>query len=153
MICPGLHCPGCSDGQSLGILAAAVAALVLADRVVPWVADRIFWIGGTLALCFALATAASMWLETRTRRREAAWGAARGILSRADVILPVPSREPVAAAVLPQAVTAAQPATIAAPQVVNVFNVFGVPAAQAAVIRTMLPGQAGDAITEGKPQP
>jgi hypothetical protein len=62
MSCPGLHCPGCSAGQSLGILAAAVIGLAAAETV-EWVAERIWWIGGTLAACFALAIAASMALE------------------------------------------------------------------------------------------
>jgi hypothetical protein len=86
MSCPGLHCPGCSDGQSLGVGVGAIVALVLADAAVPWVADRIWWIAGTVALCFALATAASMALERRSDRRAAAWGAEHGILSRADVL-------------------------------------------------------------------
>ncbi len=92
MGCPGLHCPGCSSGQSLGILAAAAAAVVVAYETVQWVADRIWWIGSTVAVCFALAVAASMWLEQRSDRRAAEWGAARGIRSRADVILPYPVR-------------------------------------------------------------
>ena len=41
MSCPGLHCPGCSDGQTLGLAGGAVVLLVLADAAVPWVADRI----------------------------------------------------------------------------------------------------------------
>lgn len=137
MICPGLHCPGCSDGQSLGIVGAAAVLLVLADAAVPWVADRIWWIAGTVALCFALATAASMALERRSDRRSAAWGAARGIRSRADVILPGPDR--------PAEVTAepVRPA-IAAPQIVNIFN-FGADATRsAAIIRQALPGTPGD---------
>ena len=92
MSCPGLHCPGCSDAQSAGILAAVVVGLVVADRLVPWVADRIWWIGGTVAACLILATAAGMWLERLADRRAAEWGAARGIRSRADVILPEPVR-------------------------------------------------------------
>ncbi len=92
MPCPGFHCPGCSEGQSLGIAAAAVVGLVLADQAVQWVAERIWWIGGTLAVCFALAVAASMWLETQAARRGARFAAAHGILSRADVILPEPVR-------------------------------------------------------------
>jgi len=81
-----LHCPGCSEGQSLGIAAAAVVGLVLADETVQWVAERIWWIGGTLAVCFALAVAAGMWLEAWAERRAAAWGAAHGIVSRAAVL-------------------------------------------------------------------
>jgi hypothetical protein len=84
--CPGLHCPGCSEGQSPGIVAGAALGLVLLDQTVQWVAERIWWIGGTLAVCFALATAASMWLEARADRRGARFAAAHGILSRADVV-------------------------------------------------------------------
>ena len=78
-----------------------------------------------MALCFALATAASMWLERRSGRRAAAWGAARGIRSRADVILPDPgymtavTGEPV------------RPA-ITGPAIMN-FNFYGADATQAAV--------------------
>ena len=92
MSCPGLHCPGCSGGQSLGILAAAAGAVVVAYDTVQWVAERIWWIGGTLAACFALAIAAGMWLEAWADRRGARFAAAHGILSRADVILPGPVR-------------------------------------------------------------
>jgi hypothetical protein len=92
MPCPGLHCPGCSRGQSAGILAAALVGLAVADELVQWVADRIWWIGGTAAVAFALAVAASMWLEGWHARRGARFAAAHGILSRADVILPDPVR-------------------------------------------------------------
>jgi hypothetical protein len=88
MSCPGLHCPGCSAGQSLGILAAAIIGLAVAAETVRWVAERIWWIGGTLAVCFALAVAGASWLERWADRRGARFAAAHGILSRADVILP-----------------------------------------------------------------
>jgi hypothetical protein len=88
MSCPGLHCPGCSGGQSLGVAGGVVLGLVLLAAAVPWVAARIWWIGGTAAACFALAVAAGMWLGRRNDRRAAEWGAARGIVSRADMILP-----------------------------------------------------------------
>ena len=85
MSCPGLHCPGCSEGQSLGIAAAAVAGLWLLDQTAQVVAEYIWEIGATVAACFALAVAASMWLEARTGRRAAAFAERRGIASRADV--------------------------------------------------------------------
>jgi len=141
MTCPGLHCPGCSGGQSLGLVGGAIVALVLADVAVPWVADRIWWIGGTIAACFALATAASMWLERRSDRRAVAWGAAHGIRSRADVILPDPAYM--------TAVTGepARPA-ITGPAIMN-FNFYGADVTQAAaVIRQAIPGPAGDATPE-----
>lgn len=121
MACPGLHCPGCSGGQSAGIAAAVVVGLVLAEQTVQWVADRIWWISSTVALCFALSVAASMALERWADRRGARYAAAHGILSRADVILPAPAR----------------PAIAPAPQVV--FNIFGqLDAEQARVIRQAL---------------
>lgn len=79
MSCPGLHCPGCSGGQSLGILAAGVVGLVLADEACVWVADRIWWIGGTLAVLVGLSAAAAItlgrWADRRDERRAVAWRA------------------------------------------------------------------------------
>ena len=83
---------GCSGGQSLGILAGVVVGLAVAAELVQWVADRIWWIGGTLAVCFARAVAASMALEAWADRRGARFTALHGIRSRADVILPEPVR-------------------------------------------------------------
>ena len=94
MSCPGLHCPGCSGGQSLGVLAAAVVGLAVAYETVAVVAEYIVPITAVVAACFALAVAASVWLERWSDRRAAEWGAARGIVSRADVILPEPVRAP-----------------------------------------------------------
>ena len=143
MSCPGLHCPGCSGGQSLGIAAATVLGLVLLDQTMQWVAEHIWWIGGTLAACFALAVAAGMWLEQWADARGARFAAAHGILSRADVVAPEVVR-----AVVVEAVPERSPIA-PAPQVV--VNIFGIPSPeQAAIIRRALPGQAGDAITEGK---
>ncbi|HEY1323408.1 MAG TPA: hypothetical protein VGF32_24330 [Streptosporangiaceae bacterium] len=137
MSCPGLHCPGCSGSQSAGIAAAVVVALAVAAEAVQWVADRIWWIGGTAAVCYAMAVVAGTRLERRNDRRAAAWGAARGIYSRADVILPCPVR----AAAVP-----AEPArpAIAAPGIT--VNIFGVPSPeQAEVIRQVLPEPGGAA--------
>jgi hypothetical protein len=144
MGCPGItvHCPGCSEGQSLGILAAGAIGLVVAAELSMWVAARIWWIGGTAAACFALSVAASMWLEARADQRGRAWGAARGIYSRADCIAP------------PRAVvieSAAERPAIAPVYVLNFYGEAGEEAA-ARVIRTALPGTTGDAaITEGEP--
>jgi hypothetical protein len=133
--CPGLHCPGCTGGQSLGILAGVVAAAWIADETVQWVAERIWWIGGTLAVCFALATAASMWLEAWADRRAARFAAAHGILSRADVILPEPTR-----AVVLEPVPVPERPAVTAPQIT--VNIFGVPSTeQAAIIRQALPSE------------
>jgi len=144
MSCPGLHCPGCSEGQSLGILAAVVVGLVVAAGTVQWVAERIWWIGSAVAVCFALAVAAGMWLERLADRRGARYAAAHGILSRADVILPAPAR---VAAVDAEPVP---PAIVSAPQTVITGGIHvwltGLPdEAQAAVIRKAIPGIVGDA--------
>ena len=94
MSCPGLHCPGCSGTQSLGVLAATAGVVFVAYETVAVVAEYIVPIAITVAVCFALTVAASVWLERWSDRRCAAWGAARGIRSRADVILPGPERAP-----------------------------------------------------------
>jgi hypothetical protein len=138
MSCPGLHCPGCSGRQSLGIAAATIAVLVAAETA-EYVAERIWWISSTAAACYVLAVAAGMWLERRNDRKAAAWGAARGIYSRADVILPYPVRA--------EAVTSSSTHPAIGPAVVH-LHFHGVPAAeQAAIIRQAIPGHAGAAIT------
>lgn len=86
MGCPGVHCPGCSGGQSIIVLGAVAGAAWVADIMVRWVADRIWWIGGTLVVCTVLAIAASMALGAWADRRGERYAAARGILSRADVM-------------------------------------------------------------------
>lgn len=88
MSCPGLHCPGCSGGQSLGILAATAGLVFVAAEAIVWVAENLWWIVPTAIACYALAVVAAMALERRSDRRAAEWGAARGIVSRADVTLP-----------------------------------------------------------------
>lgn len=142
MSCPGLHCPGCSGGQSLGTLAGVAVGVYVAYDVVAVVAEYIWWIIGTLAVCFALAVAASMALEAWADRRGARFAALHGIRSRADVILPEPVRGVVVERV-PE-----RPAIAPAPQVV--INIFGMPSSeQVAIIRQVIPGQAGAAVTEG----
>ena len=137
MSCPGLHCPGCSGGQTAGLAAATVVGLVVAAETVQWVAERIVWISATMAVCFILAVAVGMWLERLAYRRGARFAAAHGILSRADVILPYPVQVPA---------TAPGPA-IGAPQIT--VNIFGMPSPeQAAVIRQTLPGYAFTGDTE-----
>jgi hypothetical protein len=143
MSCPGLHCPGCSGGQSLGILAGGIVAFVVAYETVAWVRRDGLEIGLTLAACFALAVAASMWLETRADQRGRAWGAARGIYSRADYIAPEPLCA-VTATVIPQASQGTQ-----APAIENHVHFHfdpGDPEA-AQFIRSALSGQPGSAIT------
>jgi len=126
--CPGLHCPGCSEGQTAGILGGLVIGAVVAYEVSAWVAEHIWEIGAVLAVCFALSVTASMALEAWADRRGARFAAAHGILSRTDVILPEPVR---AVVVEPKPERAA---IAPAPQVV--VNIFGVPSpGQAEVIR------------------
>lgn len=131
MPCPGLHCPGCSGRQSLGVLGGLVVVVYIADRLSVWVAEHIWEIGLTVGACFVLAVAASMALESWADRRGARFAQRHGILSRADVILP-----PVVRA----SVISPEPPAIA-PQVVN--NYFIADADQAAAIIR-------HAITEGK---
>ena len=132
MSCPGLHCPGCSGGQTAGLAAATVVGLVVAAETVQWVAERIVWISATMAVCFLLAVAFGMWLERLADRRGARFAATHGILSRADVILPYPTRVAAMLATTPRL-------AIGEPQIT--VNIFGVPSPeQAAVIRLALPG-------------
>jgi len=143
MSCPGLHCPGCTGKQSLGAVAAVVAVVYVADRMCLWVAERIWWIGGTIAACFILATAASMWLERLSDARCARFGERHGIASRADVDELTPAGVAWLLAREQQ-----RPAVGPAP-VVN-FNFYAAASPeQARVVRTVIPGTAGDAITEG----
>ena len=140
MSCPGLHCPGCSGGQTADIAATTEVGLVVAAETVQWVAERIVWISATMAMCFILTVAAGIWLERLADRRGARFAAAHGILSRADVILPYPVRVTTVPATIPH------PA-IGAPQIT--VNIFGVPSPeQAAVIRQTLPGHAITGDTE-----
>jgi hypothetical protein len=139
MSCPGLHCPGCSGGQTAGLAAANLVGLVAAAETVKWVAERIVWISATMAVCLILAVSAGTWLERLADRRGARFAAAHGILSRADVILPYPVRVTAAPATAPRPAIGAAQITV---------NIFGVPSPeQAAVIRQALPGYAitGDA--------
>jgi hypothetical protein len=111
----------------------------MAAETVQWVADRIWWIGSTVIVCFALAVAAGRWLERLADRRGARFAAAYGIVSRANVILPAPARV---------AADQAEPerSAIDAPQIT--VNIIGVPSPeQAALILQALPGHAitGDA--------
>jgi hypothetical protein len=140
MSCPGLHCPGCSGGQSLGIFGGTVLAVAVAAETVQWVAERIWWIGGTIAACFALATAASMWLERLSDARCARFAERRGIASRADVDELTPAG---VAWLLRQE----QQRPAVGPAVVN-FNFYGAASPeQVRTARTAIPGTAGDAIS------
>jgi hypothetical protein len=100
----------CSSGSSLAGVAAVIGAVVIADRVCVWVADRIWWIGGMVVVSFALAVAISMWLGSLAERRGARFAERHGIRSRADVIQvePVSDRK-VATHLSPVVVPAAPP--------------------------------------------
>jgi hypothetical protein len=73
----------CSSGSSLAGVAAVIGAVVIADRVCVWVADRIWWVGGMVVVSFALAVAISTWLESLAERRGARFAERHGIRSRA----------------------------------------------------------------------
>ena len=143
MSCPGLHCPGCTGKQSLAGLVALAVIVYVAYEVFAFVACYIWWIIGALVVCFALATAASMWLERLSDARCARFGERHGIASRADVDELTPAGVAWLLAREQQ-----RPAVGPAP-VVN-FNFYAAASPeQARVVRTVIPGTAGDAITEG----
>lgn len=137
--CPGLHCPGCSEGQSLGILGAVAAGVIIADQTVQWVAERIWWIGGTLALSYAVAVAVAMWLESRADARGVRYAEERGIASRADV-------EGLTPAGVAWLARHEQPRAVLGVTIINNFYGADGEMTAARVIRQALPG-AGDAIT------
>jgi hypothetical protein len=113
MSCSGLHCAGCGAG-------ASVPPIALAGLLgFTWVAGHIIEVAVVSAACGALAVVAVVALMRWQERREAAYAAAHGIRSRADVILPAPAprRE--------------------LPQVVNIYVTDGGTAAR--VIRQALP--------------
>ena len=125
MSCSGLHCAGCGGGGAVPVV--ALAAL----EGFTWVAAHVIEVATVSAACAVLAVAAVAALIRAQERREAA-RAARGPL-----LITRPNAAP-----LPPARRAGLP------PVVNYFYVAD-PAVAARVIRA-IPGQAGDAITEGK---
>jgi hypothetical protein len=142
-VCAGLHCPGCSEGQSLGILGSVATGILVADQTVRWVADRIWWIGGTLAVSYAIAVAVTMWLERRADARGVRYAELHGIASRADI-------DELTPAGVAWLASRDQPRALGA-TVIN-LSFYGADAEASAVrvIRQALPGQAGEAITEGE---
>ena len=118
------------------IVIGSVIGVVVAYEASAWVAARIWWIGATLAVCFAPAIAASIWLERRADRRGAEWGAERhGASTRAPTWCCRTPQRAAAVSAGPE-----RPA-VAAPGIT--VNIFGVPSPeQAAVIRQALPGEA-----------
>jgi hypothetical protein len=141
-VCAGLHCPGCSEGQSLGIFGSVAAGVLAADQTVQWVADRIWWIGGTLAASYAVAVAVTMWLERRADARGVRYAEQHGIASRADV-------EELTPAGVAWLTSHEQPHALGATVIkLNIYTADA-EASAARIIRTALPGQAGDEITPG----
>lgn len=128
MSCSGLHCAGCGAGAS--VVPVALAGLL----GLTWVAGHLIEVAAVSAACGVLSVAAVVWLMRWQDRRQAAF-AARGplLITRAD------------AAPLPPARQRAE-----LPPVINNYFYVADPAMAARVIRTAIPGTAGDAITEGK---
>jgi len=127
MSCSGIHCAGCGAG-------AAVPAVALIGLLgFTWVTEHLIEVAVVSAACGVLSVAAAAWLMRWQDRRQAAF-AARGplLITRPD------------AAPLPPAAPRAE-----LPPVINNYFYVAAPAVAARVIRA-IPGQAGDAITEGK---
>jgi hypothetical protein len=128
MSCSGLHCAGCGAG-------AAVPPAALAGLLgLTWVAGHLIEVAAVSVACGVLSVAAVVWLMRWQDRRQAAF-AARGplLITRPD------------AAPLPPARQRGE-----LPPVVNNYFYVADPAVAARVIRTAIPGTAGDVITEGK---
>lgn len=129
-------CVQCATGGGAAIFAAVFAA-VAAIQGLEWVLARIWWIAGSAAVITALAVAAVIplmrWAERRDARRLPLWK-----------VREVPAS--VTATVIPQAVTGARPA------IENHFHVHHHYADGREPVRvfTAIPGQAGDALTEGE---
>jgi hypothetical protein len=101
-----------------------------------------------VAVAFAVSVAVSMWLERWADARGRAWGAERGIYSRADWIPPAVIR-------LPQTEIGNGLADLGCPAIESaptlIVNIFGrLNAEQAEIIRQALPA---GATTEGKNHP
>jgi hypothetical protein len=126
MSCNGIHCAGCGAGAAVppAVLAAALGAA--------WVIEHLIEVAAVSAACAALAVYAVVAL-TRAQERREAEHAARG---------PLLITRPGAAPLPP----ARQRAELPPPVVSNYFYVAD-PVVAARVIRTAIPGTAGDVIT------
>ncbi len=135
MACSGLHCGGCGAGSAAPVVALTV--FLGAD----WVAEHIIEVAVVSATCGVLAVAAVVALMRWADRRDARL-AARGPLL---ITRGAPARA-LTATVTPQ-VTQATP-----PAITNNYYIRIDPADREAarIIRTALPGMAGDALTERK---
>ncbi len=114
--CPGLHCPGCGDGDGAVVLYGG-GAVVVAILAVEWIASHAWELLAVTAACGTLAVAAVVWLIRRQERREAVAAVERPYLIERDV---------------PPAVDPAGHRAIG-PSVIN-LNFYGVPATQRAEI-------------------
>ena len=59
--CPGLHCPGCSSGETAGAVASAVAIAVAV-----WLLAQILWLlAAAVGVAVAVSVPALIWLARR----------------------------------------------------------------------------------------
>jgi len=139
MKCPGLHCPGCGDGDGVIVCLFCGLAAVAAAGLAEWVFARVWWILGATAVAFAIAVHIVWRLFRWAERRDARHAAERPFL--------ITREAPAATAMVTPQVTRTTP-----PAIVNNYYIRIDPASReaAAIIRTALPGKTGDAITEGK---
>jgi hypothetical protein len=137
MSCSGLHCAGCGGGG------AAVPVVALAAFVgIDWVAAHLAEVAAISAICGVLAVAALVMLMRWCARRETVVAATRSLWVTRDV--PAPA---ITGRVIPQAIQ--QPAAPAIEQHVH-YHLHVADGYEAARVFTAIPGQAGEAITEGK---
>ncbi len=131
MSCSGLHCAGCAGGGSAPVLAFAVF------YGVDWVVTHLVEVIATSAACGVLAVAAVVVLMRWADRRDARHAGSL-LITRAEAVPLVTAR------VTPPAVQPAAP-----PAIENHYHVHyhAADGSEPARVRTMLPGQAGDAIT------
>jgi hypothetical protein len=136
MACSGLHCAGCGGGSAAPVVAFA------AFLGVDWVAAHLAEVIVTSAACGALAVAAVVALMRWADRRAARHAAAGPLMVTREVSAPM-----VNATVIPQVRRVEE-----RPAIVNHYHIHFDPADREAarIVRTALPGTAGDAITEGK---
>jgi hypothetical protein len=130
--CPGLHCPGCGDSGGSAKVILIIGAAAVAVEVLEWIAAHALELMAITAACVALAVAAVAALFRWAARRDARHAVERPFLTAREVtaVVSAPRRE------------------LAAPALHLHFH--GLPAdEQAAIIRTAVAGQPGDAITEG----
>lgn len=135
MACSGLHCAGCAGGMAVPVVPIA-ACFGLA-----WVADHIVEVAVVSAACGALAVAAVVALMRWCDRRQGRRAAGRPIWTvRAE------------AAGLTAAAAPRVTQGTAAPAIEQHVHFHFDPADREAarIIRTALPGLAGDVATEGK---